>query len=105
MHFCLKRHDSLVKGAGHFRIRVQSLGALEGDCPHRSHGQEMQCQEHSLSWCHGPFLNCYLQRKSNPHKQFYFVKNINSLVDILETQASLVAQLVKILPAMHETTI
>ena len=54
---------------------------------------------------HGLFLNCYLQRKSNPHKQFYFVQNINSLVDILETQASLVAQLVKILPAMQEIAV
>ena len=55
--------------------------------------------------CHGLFLNCYLQRKSNPHKQFYFVQNINSLVDILETQASLVAQLVKILPVMQEIAV
>ena len=55
--------------------------------------------------CHGLFLNCYLKRKSNPHKRFYFVQNINSLVDILETQASLVAQLVKILPAMQETAV
>ena len=53
--------------------------------------------------CHGLFLNCYLRTKSNPHKRFYFVQNTNSLVDILETQASLVAQLVKILPAMWET--